>query len=265
MSDAQSLIQNQNDGNIGDVYQSVVVDINRQHTVVDQEHFEIKKDRRPGPTCSFLPVVNTTLIVILTSMVIYVIVRLNHSGAVGIDAEVHGKLDIVKVDPVVHQASHQALTDDTLPTSKQEDIHDVFELDQNKLKNLGFVRWIRTEDSKSITPSENDSCVEISHPGLYAVFSQITFRLDKLSPDRVSHSIIVKRNETDESTTQIRLLDIPQMRVGTHSFFMPSNINVVISVKPREKVCVMVYPADMVYVSAVHNILTVVRLNALTV
>ncbi|KAH3810753.1 uncharacterized protein LOC127833370 [Dreissena polymorpha] len=166
-----------------------------------------------------------------------------------------------KINPTNKVSTFGALAGDTSMPANQHNVYAVFSLDQVALNNTGDIRWLKSDGSDSVTPNKTDSCVVVKQGGLYGAFSQITFKFSPSSKERVGHSIYVIRHGTaNETMIQKRNLDKPQLRLETHTFLQPSNINAFVSLSSGDQVCVNPSPPDMVYKSAVDNILTVVRL-----
>ncbi|KAH3817285.1 hypothetical protein DPMN_118818 [Dreissena polymorpha] len=225
------------------------------------------QQKRSNSTCLFLKRFLKVLAYITLSFVVAMFVRLclDRNGVLGIVSNVTTKSVNETRNQTENIPMFQFLTGNEPDSISQETVYAAFTIDQDTLKESHIFRWKKSEGSNSVLQSNNDPCIVLKQPGLYAMFSQITFKFSPSSLDRVGHSLYVISNVTgNETETMItkRTLDKPQLTPNTYVYLLPSNINAFVSIGPGDKVCVSPSTSDMVYISAVDNTLTAVRFKS---
>lgn len=128
----------------------------------------------------------------------------------------------------------------------------------NNFSDSRHIRWVVEEELPSfgIAASVDSPCVLIEHPGLYFVFSQMTFGKTKESPAAsVSHFLtIIYKNDT-VSLIQKRIISLPI----DQNRRQPSNLNAFPTVDKGDRICVNTTLASAVYNSVLDNKLTLFR------
>lgn len=133
-------------------------------------------------------------------------------------------------------------------------------------KRLEWQPAFNGRTTPEIVAVKNESCVMVNASGLYAVFSQISFRFGSGQNDTEytsAHKLILKAKAEDymESILTKRIIFVLQNR--TEAVFEPSNLSAFPEINTDDKICVVIPENQerLIYKSTIDNYLTVLKLD----